>query len=98
MFSGCKMESASFTISPNLGVRSRATMSAAARARSKISIEPARTSKVTQKLVVFPEADEAQQAQEQILQDDAYEELKTMELGPEIGKKLRRVTAYLTAE
>ncbi len=66
--------------------------------RPKQKLEPARTSKTTQKLVVFPEADIEQQNQEQAQQDSAFEDLKLFISEPNLEQRLRRVTAYLNAQ
>lgn len=66
--------------------------------RQKQKFEATRTSKTTQKLVVFPEADVDQQQNEQLQQECAFEDLKSIFSEPHLGQQLRRVTAYLTSE
>ncbi len=68
-------------------------------ARPKQRIEPARTSKTTQKLIVFPEADledaEGEGAQESL---STATDVPVMLDAHDKPQALRRVTAYLTAE
>jgi len=66
--------------------------------RQRQKFEATRTSKTTQKIVVFPEADVDQQHHEQFQQECAFEDLKTIFSEPHLGQRLRRVTAYLTSE
>lgn len=66
--------------------------------RPKQKTEPARTSKTSQKLVVFPEAELDQRPVEQTLQEGGPEDLRRISSESQVEQKLRRVTAYLTAE
>lgn len=67
--------------------------------RPKQRLEPTRTSKKTQKLVVFPEAEVFEPHTDEPLQVVSDEELFQDTSGGALsGEGLRRVTAYLTTE
>ena len=66
--------------------------------RQKQKVEPARTSKTTQKLVVFPEADLVQPSAADTSLDAGFEENRFVSTEAKQEPGLRRVTAYLTAE
>lgn len=65
--------------------------------RSKQRAEPARTSKTTQKLVVFPDAN-VDAEQDVIIEDEQFTDVVKTAHGSYLFHSLRRVTAYLTAE
>ena len=66
--------------------------------RVKQKVEPARTSKTTQKLVVFAEADLVEPTTDKPLYEGGFEEGRFVSTEGQRESGLRRVTAYLTAE
>lgn len=66
--------------------------------RSKQRTEPSRTSKTTQKLVVFPDAEVPPVESQISIADENFSEILRTAVGSHSFQSLRRVTAYLTAE